>query len=290
MTDKDFKQWRDDTINNYKGDPQSLNISEILYRFTEKYPIITSRANQLSKFKRTLMERTSLSNYTNGHEYNVAMRKLRRPSVLLGNLNNIKLDIDDSIELHEEQQNGILNKASFDIIIKKEVIDEILGLIDSEDINEYIVALTLATGRRSTEINKTGNFYHSIFMKEKDWVCFTGKLKNDDYNEPQYIPVLCPIDSILIKHQELRELYSANEMTNEQCDLILGSKLRNSVNKVFSRYGLKVTPHTLRSIYIAYLYQYKNPLGYSKTWMISEYLLHGDTKTTASYNNIRLLD
>jgi hypothetical protein len=83
------------------------------------------------------------------------------------------------------------------------------------------------------------------------------------------------------------------ELSNDQSEKIYGSKIRRKLYSIFQENGLdikQVNFHSLRSLYIEYLYKYQNPGNLSKTFMIKEYLLHDDTSTTSNYNNVKITE
>jgi hypothetical protein len=279
-------------ITNYNGDPESIDVESILKYFNENYSNINTRAKVLSQTKRKLMERTPIQGYDNGYEYNVYQRKNRLPSDLLGKLNKLVLDRSDSNNLRDIRKKNHENKITNDFVITKDIVEKLIGLINSKDIVDVAIGLAVCTGRRSTEITKTGTFKGIRGVKTD--VRFSGILKNHLNKTVIFnIPVIGKPIRIVKACKNIRKEWVTTDMTNEQTEKMYGSRIRRGLYKIFQEYNLDnqhCNFHTLRSIYIEYLYKYCNPNNLSKTHMIKTYLLHEDTSTTSNYNNVKITE
>jgi hypothetical protein len=132
-------------ISDYNGDPETIDVESLLVWFENKYKNINTRAQELSKFKRVLMEKTMIPGYKNGHEYNVFNKKRGKSVKLLGKLNLIKLNSEDGDKLKKihKHESKIVN----DFVISREIVEKLINLVNSKDTAELAIGLAICTGR-----------------------------------------------------------------------------------------------------------------------------------------------
>jgi len=95
----------------------------------------------------------------------------------------------------------------------QEVISRAEKLLHSDRWDDLVTALAVVTGRRLTEILKTGRF----FPKTLYTVIFDGQLKRKDIAlEPYEIPVLVSAELVLAAWRKLRSLEDTTALDNEQ--------------------------------------------------------------------------
>jgi len=75
------------------------------------------------------MERTPITGYDNGYEYNVKNKKQGLSVALLGKLNKLHLSTDDANILKIIQKKSHESNIVNDFVIKKEIVEKLINLI-----------------------------------------------------------------------------------------------------------------------------------------------------------------
>lgn len=241
----------DDTIKNYN--PETFVAEPILKYFEERYPNISSRQVKLSQFKKELMLKTDVEGFKNGYEYNVSMRKLKKQSVLLPQeIRNLRLDVELQQKIKEKQLDSLTTKVNNNLILKdsEKFFKEILDGLKSKTFDKLLPALLLVSGRRTTEILKTASFGKT----KKGWIEFNGKLKSA--NKDGYtIPLLVRSSTFKKALKQLRVLVPEiveDNLSNADVQNTFKTRINNAFNKINNRYNISITPHNMRSLYVAF--------------------------------------
>jgi integrase len=272
-------------LSEYNGIPDTLNIPLILQLFKIKYPSISTRSKELSKFKRLLLEKTNINGFSSGYEYNVLMRKQKKSRDLLGKLNDIHLEQDEATLLLSNVVQRNKERVIYENVISKSLVESLINMIYSDNIIENMIGITICTGRRSTEVTKTGIF--KKIQKNNHELTFQGILKNTLNISTSYkIPIIGNSSDILKVYRKVRKECDSTDLSIEQIIKLYGNRMLKHLKKL----DTKLTVHSLRSIYISYLYQYMNPLHHSKTYMVEHFLCHESQGCTNHYNNWIILD
>lgn len=124
--------------------------------------------------------------------------------------------------------------------------------LESQHWSDLALGLAIATGRRITEILKTGKF----FPKTSYTVIFEGQLKRQDLVlKPYEIPTLVPAHLVLSAWEHLRMEVHCEELSNDEVNNTYGSTVRALANERLS--GIiplrsdreSVTTHLNRCVY-----------------------------------------
>lgn len=140
------------------------------------------------------------------------------------------------------------------------VVAKAASLLESSYWQDVALGLSVVTGRRVTEILKTGVFY-----PETDWtLTFSGQLKKRDEVLPPYeIPTLIRADLVLAAWHRLRKMLDCSALTKEEVDARHAPEVRAVATRHFgtlvpTRVGHEeqLYTHLFRCIYgqIAKLY------------------------------------
>jgi integrase len=269
-----------DIINNYNGVPDTLNIPDIIKLFTDSYPSLATRGKNLSIFKRKLLEKTPINGYSSAYEYNVIMMKSKQKPLLLGKLADIRLPREESKTLTLHQKKRHEERVIHQNNISSDNVEKLISMLKSDNITEVMIGFAVCTGRRSTEVTKTGIF--KKIKNDTNHVKFQGILKDFlNKNKTFTIPIIGDSTHILKAYRRIRKEVDASGLDNDQAIKIYGDRMLKRIKK----FDKSMTIHSLRSIYVSYLYQYKNTENHSKTHMIQHYLCHDGQECTVNYNN-----
>jgi hypothetical protein len=105
------------------------------------------------------------------------------------------------------------------------------SLLQSSRSDELIVALALVTGRRLTELLKSGRF----FPKTAYTLVFDGQLKRRDLDlKPYEIPVLVDAEMVLQAWRKLRTLEDCTKLENEAVTQKYSRAASESANRLFA--------------------------------------------------------
>lgn len=136
-------------------------------------------------------------------------------------------------------------------------------LLRSEEWYNLALGVTINTGRRITEVLKTG-----IFSPKTDYtIWFKGQLKTKKHALQVYeIPTLVPADLVLAAIARLRERQNCSQMSNDSVSQTFGPVMRQMADRHLSIYIPKRDPeqnlytHLSRSIYGRLCVLYHCPL------------------------------
>lgn len=138
-------------------------------------------------------------------------------------------------------------------------------LLRSEDWYNLALGLTLATGRRITEVLKT-----AIFSPKTGYTLwFKGQLKTKAHDLPVYeIPTLASADLVLAAVGRLRQIQDCSQMSNDAVSQAFGPVMRQMADRQLSAFVPKSDPeqnlytHLSRSIYgrLCVLYHCPQPV------------------------------
>src|SRR5262249_4548927 len=139
-----------------------------------------------------------------------------------------------------EDPNGIVHRA--------------MTLLLSDDWAELVVGIALCTGRRLTEILKTGVF----LGKDPYTVWFEGQIKGRTRIEERYeIPTLVRAYLVVEATTKLRRLVDCREVEVVQVSQKHGKGVNDAVERIYTEKIEKrndrerITVHTLRNLYAA---------------------------------------
>jgi len=117
-------------------------------------------------------------------------------------------------------------------------------LLESKRWDEIVVGLAAATGRRLTEVLKTGEFFPST----RYTVMFAGQLKRrDKILAPYEIPTLVDASLVLQAWERLRTLVDCSQLSVEQVSHDYSPKVRATANSWFQ--DLIPTPKKHKDVY-----------------------------------------
>ena len=267
-------------------DPETFEAAPVLKEMEEKYPTISTRSVRLSQLRSRLMLKTPVDGYDNMKEYYVEMRRLKKDAVLHPELAKLKLTNGEYGEIQKKKKQSVKNKNLKSLIIhnSEEFKAEILEGLESNTYNKLFPALLLATGRRSIEVLKTAKF-----SRKKEKNVFKGQAK--DKSKKQYsIPLLAPIKQIQKAVRKLRKLLpeiKEDNLDNEQVQELVHGRNKLLFKKLSEKYNVKLTPHAMRGLYVAYAYKiYEGDASF--LGFTSQVLGHEDLDASVHYVNIRL--
>ncbi len=285
----EFTRYKKNILNNYNGNPETLDIDDILKKFYDQYQpnehgVRASLSSKISAFKGELLLKTIVENYESGKQYNEEMIKTKQKPILIGRINDLKMQKKDSGLLRTHQITQTNTRSTQEQFIDKNIVDELLKLVKSDKPIEIVIGLCIATGRRITEITKTAKFYK--IRNNQHLIEFSGTLKTNNDQTKYTIPVLVPSQDAIDALKKIRMLFNTKKMTNEECDQVYGAKARYCLKTSLKKNGFEIemTIHTLRSLYISYLYQFKNPNNITKSQLIEKHLCHDSRVCSDNYN------
>jgi integrase len=168
-----------------------------------------------------------------------------------------------------------------------QLLQKIMPLLNGTSLYRQLVpALLLATGRRSIEIMKTGDFYLEKDMDINGYECvFSGQSKQGlEISEPYVIPLLAPFKMVKTALNKVRTMFDATKMTTDEAHQKAAKSLNNWVKKLAG-----MTPHTLRSVYAMMCFQLKttkmNLIGF-----IAKVLGHSQLQNAVYYQRISIIN
>lgn len=281
------KEFRIEFLENYNGDPKTIIAKDIVEEFYKHYKgKLSSISCNLSKFKGQILLKTKVKGYKNGKKYNECMRKDLKETPLLYDINNVKMKAEDASELAIFKIERRDTRASSITYISKDTVETLISHVNKtypKDIGYLIVGLLITTGRRSTEITKSGIFKE--IPNDPYRLSIKGTLKKCDDTSMHEFPTLIPAKTILKGIKKLRAMYKLKDLSNEEVEKLYGSKGRYIMKK---QYGM--TLHSLRSIYVSYLHQYQNPDGHTKAKIIKDNLSHKNMDCNLHYSNFEITE
>lgn len=199
------------------------------------------------------------------------------------NLQDLKLTEDESAQRIEDlaYAQKVLDNQRVEIngndMIQK------LQVLESKHLVEITAGLLLATGRRTSELIKFGEFK----VTGKFEMEMSGQLKSGlNAHAPYVFPVLAPAAFLLLKITQIREYWKASDMTALQINSHIGPSINRYVHKIFDD-KTSVNPHMLRAIYAVMAdraYNHKK----SEPRFIADILGHSGRENAAFYQRIKL--
>lgn len=135
----------------------------------------------------------------------------------------------------------------------KNYIESAKGLLKSNEWQNIATGLIALTGRRCTEIVKTGSFE----VVDNFVVHFDGQLKKKGNKNDLDIVVLCESELIVAALEKLRKLKDCSSWSNEEAKDNTNGTINRTIKRTFGEItelsGL--TAHDLRRVYVEIVYQ-----------------------------------
>lgn len=169
-------------------------------KFSSLRPVMTAARKALGQIKLTPENR--YRNARTGKDEHIALKYLN-------------FTIEEWAELNQVGQAKLAENLEDQRLLDQPqaVIERAEKLLHSERWDDLLTGLALATGRRLTELLKTGRF----FPKTQYTVTFDGQLKRRDLAlKPYEIPVLVDAEIVLAAWHRLRSLEDCTSLDNEQ--------------------------------------------------------------------------
>lgn len=151
------------------------------------------------------------------------------------------------------------------------------------------LGIQLATGRRSVEVLKTGQFYLSKIHNDDGFLCmFDGQAKSGLFtNGPFEIPLLAPFSLVKNALDVLRRMLPDNiTMTNSMVNETFAKGLNNYLDRIDNR----LNAHSLRAIYAMSCYQLLPNTKMSLMGFVSKILGHARLGNAAHYQHFQILN
>ena len=158
------------------------------------------------------------------------------------------------------------------IEINKELLYKLSQLYKSDNINDLLTWLLLVSGRRISEI-MTSQFKHN---KNDKKVYVSGLKKTRSNHSECEIKILVSktkFFKILSKYRRLQRFYKIQN-------------IHRNLNRYLKKWNLH--SHSLRNIYIQYLYKFRNPYNIKINEFIRQGLCQKTITASLSYTNIKL--
>jgi hypothetical protein len=165
------------------------------------------------------------------------------------------------------------------------LLNSMMPLLNRRSLYSAVVpALLLATGRRSIEILKTGDFYITKEMDVNGYVCmFSGQAKQGlTEQDPYLITLLAPFKMVKRALNTVRTEFDATKMTTAEVHQKFAKSLSNWVKKLAG-----TTPHMLRSIYAMMCYKLRKSKQ-SLIGFISKLLGHTQVQNAMYYHRVSI--
>lgn len=201
------------------------------------------------------------------------------------NLEGLNLSMKESKELKKLRStidNAKLKEAPIEFD-GQALLNKLMPLLNGKNLyKEVVPALLLATGRRSVEILKTGDFILADDMSPKGYTCiFTGQAKSGIEEMDGYeIPLLAPYWMVKKALETVRQSFDATNLSTEEVHQVFARQLNTFVKKLAG-----TTPHMLRSIYAMMCYQ-MNKKKASMIGFISSILGHSQLQNAGYYQRV----
>jgi hypothetical protein len=245
-------------------DIQKACQSELEYLRSELTLTTVKRA--VTRYRNAIKELSSihpaLSYFKLTKEEQAILKAANRSQVYLDHTNLRPIDADDLILKGVE----LLNSSSY--------LNVALGLM-------------LLSGRRATEVLKTGQ----MTVQTDESVVFTGQLKtkgsDNAQTAPYEIPVLTKSQIVVNSVLRLRQLKDFSSLTNDQVHSRCNKSLNEYVKKHFDKLIPQVKVKDLRSAYATICYEFYCPDHISQTAYFAQVLGHSkeDLSTAQSYQD-----
>lgn len=174
------------------------------------------------------------------------------------------------------------------------LLEKLMPALHGDKRHRMAAGLLLATGRRTVEVLKTGNFYLNKNQSSKGYVCmFSGQAKEGLFPGGEYeIPLLAPYWLVKKAFTQVREMYPTDGFTNAD----VNSSYAPSINAYLKK-SCGLTPHSLRAAYaiMNYALSGKDEMGKNKKRIsligyISRILGHSQPSAAAYYQRMSVVD
>lgn len=230
----------------------------------------TSILNQISKIimsdnpkPRTISVRYSLikkhfKSKTNNTEF---LNSIRPPSKITETLLKQNADIRDNRKL---------------IPIEQKIIEHAITLKTSTNMYDLAIFLLLVTGRRSSEL-LTGKYIADSNGKD---IKMRGILKRTDTKQCNFTPLVKP--SIVLSTLRRFRTYIKNKPISR------GTFNRGLNRRIKKLFGSTYKPHTLRGVYVTYLFKFRNTGDLKINTFIKNQLCHQSINSSLNYTQYKL--
>jgi hypothetical protein len=207
---------------------------------TSLRPVMTATRNAIRQ-RLTLTPENRWKNLRNGQYEHIALRYMNFSPEEWDAMNALS---DEKFEERQRNQRLINNP--------QEIIARAEKLLHSDRWDDLVVGLALTTGRRLTELLKTGRF----FPKGRYMLVFDGQLKRRDLGlKPYEIPVLVDAELVLTAWRRLRSLEDTSKLEIEAIPQKYSRAASENANRVFT--GLipqrvereNLYTHSFRAVY-----------------------------------------
>lgn len=271
-----------------------------------------TRANFVSKLRMAALERAGPIDEPGQHEFNkmnireqlkfqAQARAADSPKWVLNlqimpaNLINLKLSNKDTADL--EQIRTDRNKTRLTSDMKQINADELLQTLlkplespESATWQKLTLGILIATGRRTIEILKTGDFYLDKTHDNNGYICmFSGQAKEGLFPVGRYeIPLLAPFNFVKEALDILRQKLPSNisDISNTEVNETYAKSLSKNLSSVTKDSRLK--PHDLRAIYAISCYNLLKGNKMSMIGFISRILGHANASNAAYYQHFNV--
>jgi hypothetical protein len=202
-------------------------------------PVMTATRNAIKKLPLTAENR--YKNVRTGAYEHIALKHMNFSPEEWSSMNAIS---EEKFQARLEDQQLIDNP--------REIIARAEKLLQSNRWDDLVVGLALTTGRRLTELLKTGRF----FPKSSFTLVFDGQLKRRDLDlKPYEIPVLVHAEVVLAAWRRLRSLEDTSQLDNDAVAQKYSRAASENANRCFTgllpqrsaREGLST--HAFRAVY-----------------------------------------
>lgn len=274
-------------VETYIMDPESLNAQEILDYINTKTTKSNTKITWLSKLRSELLLNTTIPGYPNAKEYYTTMRKSGNTYPLVpAEILRLVLSRDEFNERNKLALEQLTHKAGIEVVIKNsnEFLKQITEKLSSNVYRDLYPALLLVSGRRNIEILKTGDF--KSIPRKPFMMKFTGQVKG---NKEEYI-IPCLVKTVLfikalVRFRKLLNTEGTNAEITQRYHSI-NEKLFIGLSKL---YDVKLTPHSMRSVYIQFAYKIFKIGGETIMGFAHRILGHESIVTQLHYTHIRLI-
>lgn len=238
----------------------------------------TNKEQTLSQIK-SIMDSNNFSDRTITVYYSQIKNMFKKVSGDKDFLNKIKPD--DELTKSVLEKNLLIKNDRREINVPQQMLEDInvfgTQIKGKEKVIELVIWLMLMSGRRISEIYD-GTFY---VKKGEKGIFFKGikKTKGKKEEEEIKLKLLCNKTKFIRNYKIFkrivkgRKLLSINQSTNR---------------KIKQLWGEQFSSHSMRGIYINYLYKFRNPDKLKKNTYIMKYLNHEVVETSMNYTQYDL--
>lgn len=165
------------------------------------------------------------------------------------------------------------------VIINQDIIEKIMSYENSDDIYENAIYLLLVTGRRIIELIES-EFYLSKKKQYKNYILADGiKKRKDDGNGCSFIP-LVNNKKVMKKIKDFKNKIKYKKNIESFKRLLL--------RKIKAKIDQNMKTHSLRGIYVMYLYKFRNEKNEKVNSFIMSNLCHQNIDSSLNYTGYEL--